>query len=161
MGRVGGVHGLRGWVRINSYTEPRPELLEYTEFHGVSPQLGIRTLRLAEGRLQGNRVLARFEGVDDRDAAALLLDTELYIERSQLPVLGDGEYYWAELIGLEVLNCDGVVLGKITDLLPTGANDVIVVKGDEERLIPYVMGVVVQQIELDQGRMVVDWELDY
>ena len=106
-------------------------------------------------------MLARFQGIEDRDAAASLLDTELYIERNQLPVLDDGEYYWAELIGLEVRNQDGVLFGKIAELLPTGANDVIVVKGDRERLIPYVMGVTVQQVELDQGLMVVDWDPDY
>ena len=136
-------------------------MLEYPELHGISPQLGTLTLQLAEGRLQGNRVLVRFKGIEDPDAAASLRDTDLYIERKQLPTLGDGEYYWADLIGLEVRNLDDVLLGKVADLLPTGANDVIVVKGDQERLIPYVMGVTVQQVELDQGRMVVDWEPDY
>ncbi|MCG2633951.1 MAG: ribosome maturation factor RimM [Gammaproteobacteria bacterium] len=161
VGRIGGVHGLRGWVRLSSFTEPRSALFEYRHYQGVSPHSGSQSLELAESRFQEPRLLARFEGVQDRDAAAELMDTVLYIERSQLPALGAGEYYWDQLIGLRVVTQTGVELGQVTDMLETGANDVLVVRGERERLIPYVMGVTVTEVEVASGQMVVDWDPEY
>jgi 16S rRNA processing protein RimM len=102
------------------------------------------------------------EGCDDRDAAAALMGQQIAILRSQLPSPEAGEYYWADLVGLLVSNTEGVALGRVDSLLETGANDVLVVVQDGvERLIPFVQGQFVKDINLEEGRMLVDWDPDF
>ena len=117
--------------------------------------------RCAEGRVHGRGLVARLEGITDREVARTLVGAEIAVLREQLPALTEGDYYWADLIGLRVLTEDGLELGVIDYLFETGANDVLVVKGDRERLIPYVQGDVIKGIDLEQGEMRVDWDPDY
>jgi 16S rRNA processing protein RimM len=117
---------------------------------------------LLNGRQQGKGIVAHLKGCDDRDQAAALMETEIAIRREQLPEAAPGEYYWADLQGLKVINTEGIELGVVDHLLETGANDVLIVRdGDTERLIPYVFGQFVLDVALDQGVMRVDWDPEF
>lgn len=106
-------------------------------------------------------MIALLEGVDDRNEAETWIGSDIYIPQDQLATLGDDEFYWTDLIGLNVINTDGVEFGRIDKMLETGANDVLVVKGEQERLIPFVMHQVVVKVDLDGQQMVVDWDADF
>ena len=110
-----------------------------------------------EGRTQGKSLIARLDGIDDRDSARLLKGREIAIFRDQLPDPGPGEYYWYDLIGLDVINVRGTDLGQVTEIRETGANDVLIVNGRQRCLIPLVMGEIIRDIDLENGRIVVDW----
>ncbi|OGT18868.1 MAG: ribosome maturation factor RimM [Gammaproteobacteria bacterium RBG_16_57_12] len=159
VGRITGLYGVQGWVKIFSYTQPRDNILNYNPWL-LCIRGQWRAVKLHQGKAHGKGIIARIEGYDDRDTAATLTGVDIAIERSQLPPAGEGEYYWIDLIGLEVINQEGRSLGKVADLLETGANDVLVVKGDQERLIPYVKDVIVQTVDLKQKIMRVDWQED-
>jgi 16S rRNA processing protein RimM len=117
---------------------------------------------VAAGRAHGKILVARLEGCDDRDAAEALVGYEIQVPRSRLPDdLAPGEYYWADLVGLRVETLGGVELGRIARLFETGANDVIVVEGKRERLLPYVWQQVVREVDLGAGVMRVDWDPDF
>jgi 16S rRNA processing protein RimM len=160
LGKVGAVHGVRGWVKLWSYTDPPANLLDYGEV-----ELGQgghwAPARLAEARPHGNALVGRFAGVEDRDGAAALVGAELAVAREKLPQPGEGEYYWTDLVGLEVVNRDGVHLGRVREMMATGANDVMVVEGDRERLVPFLPGHWVDQVDLAGGRIVVDWDPEF
>ncbi len=160
LGRISGLFGVKGWLKIYSDTQPRDGIVHYNPWyihHGGEWQ----ARKVEDGRAHGKGVIAKLEGCDDRDQAASLLGAEIAINREQLEPLAPGEYYWADLIGLRVLTEQGVELGVIDYLFETGANDVLVVKGDRERLIPYVQGDVIKDIDLEQGEMRVDWDPDF
>ncbi len=159
MGRVSGVFGVRGWVKIRSYTRERASILDYDRWM-VRLEDGWRDFGLAEGRVHGAGLVARLEGVAERDAAAALVGADIAVPKSQLPVLEGSEYYWAQLEGMKVVNAQGIELGMVSNLFETGANDVMVVVGERERLIPFVRGVV-QKIDLAGGTMCVDWDADF
>ncbi len=158
VGELTGLYGVRGWVRVYSYTEPRENILNYR--HWVLERDGESwPAELAEGRRQGKGVVARLRGVQDRDAAARWLGARIHVARSELPALAEGEYYWSDLEGLEVLGPGERPLGRVHHLFETGANDVMVVRGrGREILIPYLPGRVVRQVDLESGRILVDWE---
>ena len=151
---------MRGWVKIHSFTEPRDNILRYRDI-ALGSREEWKSAILAEGRRHGKGLVARFDGVDDRDQAAGLVGEEISVRRSQLPADAEGGYYWSDLIGLEVVNMRGQRLGTVDRLIETGANDVLVVQGDRERLIPFVRDSVISAVDLDHGRIVVDWEADY
>lgn len=160
MGRVVGLFGVQGWVKVHAYTRQRDDVLDYSRWLLRAPGQDWRELEAAEGRMQGEAVVMRFEGYADRDRAATLMGAELGLRRDWLPPSPPGSYYWADLEGLAVSNRAGVELGRVSYLFETGANDVMVVVGDRERLIPYVPGVVLS-VDLDAGRMLVDWDADF
>lgn len=157
MGQISGLYGVRGWVKIYSYTQPRENILSYTPWY-LRQHGAWRPITLAEGKVHGKGVIARLEGIEDREAARRLVGTEISLQRAQLPPLGEQEYYWSDLMGLQVETVAGEPLGVIQSMLETGANDVMVVSGDRERLIPYIRTDVVVAIDLLQRRMKVDWD---
>jgi 16S rRNA processing protein RimM len=120
-----------------------------------------KTVNLNQGRLHGKTIIAQLENINDREQAAGLLGYEAYISRAQLPELPDGEFYWSDLIGLDVENLEGVGLGTVDSLLETGANDVLVVKGKREQAIPFIQGQVIKSIDLTEHKLVVDWDEDF
>ena len=126
----------------------------------LSGKDGWQEATVAEGQRHGKTVIVRIDGYDDRDQAAGLIGTEIGIPKDELPETGDDQYYWSDLEGLSVVHRDGTVLGKVNNLLETGANDVMVVKGETERLIPFVMDKVVLGVDLAKGEIRVDWEWD-
>lgn len=160
LGRISGLYGVRGWVRVYSYTDPRHNILNYSPWY-LRRQGQWQPRAVVEGRAHGKGIVARLADCADRDAAADLLDMEIAIRRDQLPEPAPGDYYWTDLIGLEVINAEGEVLGRVDHLLETGANDVLVVQGDRERLIPYLWGSVVSRVDLAEGRLYVDWDPDF
>lgn len=159
LGRISGLFGVKGWVRIHSYTDPREAILSYPRW--LLKRGGRwRALELLEGKRHGNSVIARLEGIEDRDEAAELVNAEVGIERRDLPPPRTGEYYWTDLTGLEVVHTDGKVLGTVAYLLETGANDVLVVQGEREILIPFLQEDVIRHVDLAAGVINVDWKWD-
>ena len=159
LGRVTGLYGVKGWIKVHSYTEPREALLDYKDWLLLSNN-DRQAVKLAEGKRHGRTVIARIDGVDDRDDAAGYVGNDIGVPRERLPDTGQGEYYWTDLEGLQVVHCDGRTLGKVAYLLATGANDVLVVQGDQEILIPFVQDEVIREVDLAAGVISVDWEWD-
>lgn len=162
VGRISGVYGVRGWVRIYSHMTPRDEILGYTDWYLRRGDEPWRSIRMLEGRQQGKGIVARLEGVNDRDTAHALIATDIAIDRDALPPPEPGTYYWADLEGAQVVTIDGVALGTLDHLFETGANDVMVVRGeDRERLIPFVVDQVVKEVDLGTRVVRVDWDPDF
>ena len=159
IGRVRGVFGVRGWVRVQDYSSRIGDILQYDTWL-LNQGQGWMTRTVLEGRLHQKGVVCHLKGYDDRSQAKELMDVEIAVATNQISELEPGEYYWHQLEGLEVVNLNGENLGKVDRLLETGANDVLVLKGEQERLVPYAPGVVAE-IDLNKGRIQVDWEKDY
>lgn len=161
LGRVSGAHGIQGWVRVHSETSPRENIVGYSPW--VLQRGGRRERwKVNAGRLQGKAVIAKLAGCNDRNAAEALAGSDILIPRAALPeTTVPGEYYWADLVGLAVVTSDGVPLGRIDRLFETGANDVMVLVGERERLVPYLWQRVVREVDLDRGVMTVDWDPDF
>jgi len=159
IGHISGVHGVKGWVKCYSNTSPRENIVNYSpwllELDAEFKPLDIK------GKCQGKNVIAQLDGINDRTSAEQLIGTKLYIQAGQLQKLSEGEYYWNDLRGLQVINQVGEILGNIDSIMETGANDVMIVQGDRKRLIPFVMNEIVKEVNLDTGVLVVDWQLDY
>jgi 16S rRNA processing protein RimM len=160
VGRITGVYGLKGWVRVFSYTEPRENIVHYQPWY-LRCDNEWQARRLAEGNGHGKGVIARLEACEDRDQAVALMNCEIGVRRDQLPATRPGEYYWNDLLGLDVVTLQNEALGKVDHLLETGANDVLVVMGDRERLIPFVLNDIVMHVDLEAGVIRVDWDKEY
>jgi 16S rRNA processing protein RimM len=159
LGRIVGLFGIQGWVKVFSFTEPREAILDYGPWL-LGSDSSWRQATVEDGKRHGKAVLAKLAGVDDRDDATGLLGEEIAIDRSDLPATGDGEYYWVDLIGATVWHREERELGTVKQMLETGAHDVMVVGGETERLIPFVPGDVVMDVDIDAGMVRVDWEWD-
>ena len=159
MGRISGLFGVHGWVRIFDYCRQRGDILGYDTWL-LRQGNKWNEVRLVAGRLQANTVVAQLEGCIDRETARTLIGSEISIRSDQLAPPAHGEFYWQDLKGLTVLNMAGETLGVVADLLETGANDVLVVKGESELLIPYTT-VTVDQVDLKDRHIRVHWERDY
>lgn len=161
IGEISGVFGVKGWVKVFSLTEPRENIINYSPWT-LKKGNELREVKLVNGKRQGKSVVALLEGVADRDIAASYSGWEILINKSQLPETEEGEFYWADLVGLSVETEDGVSLGKVDYLIETGANDVLVVKDiEEERLIPFLQGSTIKKIDLVDKIMIVDWDPDF
>ncbi|MCW8887855.1 MAG: ribosome maturation factor RimM [Gammaproteobacteria bacterium] len=173
VGKISGLYGVRGWVRVFSYTQPRENITTYKTWY-LQDGSGWTPFELESGRLHSKGVVAKLVGYDDRDQAIKLQQKTIAIKREQLAKLQEGEYYWEQLVGLKVTNLQDIELGTIDSMLETGANDVMVVKDpnkapiveqsseeEQERLIPFVQGDIIKRIDLDSGTMLVDWDADF
>ncbi len=161
LGKVVGLHGVSGWVKVFSHTDPKENIFTYrpwlVKFRGEW-----REMVVTAHRTQGKGLVAKLETFNDRDAARELIGSEIAVLRSQMPEAGEGEYYWADLIGLEVVTTEGVELGRVDHLIATGANDVLVVEGaDRQRLVPFVMDIYIAEIDLNGGLIRVDWDPEF
>jgi 16S rRNA processing protein RimM len=157
VGKIVGLHGVDGWLKLESYTQPRLAIFSYQPW-----RLGEREVSGAHGREQGKGVIGKLPGCDNRDAAAGLVGVSIQVPRSALPKPKRGEVYWADLEGLDVVTEQGMNFGKVSHLFATGANDVLVVRdGERERLIPYVPGQFVREVDLHAGRITVDWDPEF
>ncbi len=116
---------------------------------------------LIKGQVHSKAVIAHLAGCDDRDQAATLVGCGIAVPRSDLPALASGQHYWTDLIGLDVVTLDGTSLGRLERLIETGANDVMIVHGEREWLIPYIKDQVIRDVDLDRGVIRVDWQSDY
>ena len=160
LGYVSGLYGVKGWVKIHSYTAPREAILDYEGWR-LERDGHWTPAAVAEGKPHGKTIIARFEGIDDRDEAASFVGSQIGVERAEMPATEIDQYYWSDLEGLTVEDENGDEIGKVEYLLETGANDVMVVdKAGQEVLIPFVPGEVIKDVDLDSGRIRVDWEWD-
>jgi len=159
MGRIVGVFGVEGWVKVESFSEPRTNLGRYRPWQVALPGGELRVAR-PQLRPHGKGLVAKLDGVNDRDAAAALVGAEIRVPRERLPKAKAGEFYWADLEGLTVRTVDGVDLGSVSHLISTGANDVLVVRGDRERLLPYIPDVV-RRVDAGAGLIEVDWDPEF
>ncbi|MGH8415170.1 MAG: ribosome maturation factor RimM [Gammaproteobacteria bacterium] len=160
IGRIAGAFGVKGWVKLQSWTEPREKIIEYRPWL-LERDGAWQEWQVAEGRVHGKNVIVRFDGIADRDQAAALMGTSIAVRRDQLAATHPGEYYWADLVGLEVRLADERSLGRVQSLIATGSNDVLVVQGERERLIPFIRGQVIKDVNLDTRVIHVDWDPDF
>ena len=168
MGRIGAAYGLKGWVKLFSFTDPPENLLEHRKFFiaGGNGTTGLQEIEIDDARAQGQSFVGHIKTCNERDETRNYTGKELLLPKQVLPVLEEG-YYWHQLEGLRVVNLAGEDLGTVHHLLATGANDVLVVHASatsidkQERLLPYVWGQVVLEVDLDSGVIKVDWERDY
>ncbi len=161
VGKISGVFGIKGWVKVFSFTGYREDILQYSPWI-LKKNATTKIVEVVTGQLQNQLVVAQIKGIDDRNAAETLIGWEIFVEKSQLPAAKENEYYWSDLIGLEVENTEGVVLGVIDNLLETGANDVIIVQGEErQHAIPFLQPQIVLEVDLATRKMRVDWDADF
>ena len=159
VGRFGSPHGVKGWLSVSSYTQPLDNILGYRPWL-VEQRGQWREVQLLGTRRNGRRFLVEIDGVADRDAAQLLVGCQIGVPETALPAVAEDEYYWKDLIGLDVVNEQGLRLGRVQELFETPANDVIVVRdGGSEVLIPFVASVV-KCVDIASGRLLVDWQHD-
>jgi 16S rRNA processing protein RimM len=159
VGHILGAQGIKGWVRVFSNTSPRENIVNYSPWF-IELGQELKSVDVS-GRLQGRNVIARLEGIEDRSQAEALTGCRILIDPAQLPRLPAGDYYWSDLIGLKVETLQGEPLGVVASMLETGADDVMVLSGDRERLIPFVMDDIVREVDLARQRLIVDWLPDY
>jgi 16S rRNA processing protein RimM len=159
VGKINGLFGVQGWVKIFSHTHPRKNILTYQPWH---IQIGgqWQTLDILKGREQGKTIVAQLKDVNNREQAQPMIGIDLYIEKSQLPELSEGEHYWEDLIGLEVVNQKGIALGKVSNLVDTGANNVLVVNGEKEYWVPYIEPFLIS-VDMGKQQILVDWDEDF
>ncbi|MEQ1621796.1 MAG: ribosome maturation factor RimM [Methylococcales bacterium] len=160
VGKISGVFGVKGWVKVFSFTEPRDNIISYSPWL-LKKGSEEKSIAVVDGQLQGKTVVAQLDGIADRDHAANLMGWEVFIKAEQLPEPSDDEYYWSQLVGLNVETTGGVQLGIIDGLMETGANDVILIKGDRERAIPFLLDQTIVTIDLSAGKMIVDWDPEF
>jgi 16S rRNA processing protein RimM len=158
LGYVSGLHGVRGWIKVHSWTRPREAVFEYQPWLLGDER---QPATIQEGRVQGKTLIVSLPGIVDREAARSLVDQEIAVFRDQLPELPADEYYWSDLVGLAVFTVQGIALGEVSGLLETGVHDVLVVKGERERLIPFVPERYVTSVDLEAGRIEVDWDPEF
>lgn len=171
MGRIVAPYGIKGWIKIQPFTQQQRGLLDYPQWQvGQDGEWRLRTVEVA--KVHGATVVAKLEGVADREQAAALQGMRVAVSRDDFPAPAKDEFYWADLVGLKVVNADGVALGSVTRVFETGANDVLVVEANvanevankaaiqRERLLPFI-ATVIRQVDIAGGTIIVDWDADY
>ena len=163
VGKIAGVFGIKGWMKVFSFTEPRKNILSYSPLY-ISLKGEWVEAKVSGGRVQGKGIVISLTDVTDPDQVLPLIGSELAITKDQLKPTENDDFYWTDLTGLEVINLQQEKLGTVEGLLETGAHDVLVVKDKQnktQRLVPFVMGDIVDKVDLMEGFIQVDWELDY
>ena len=159
VGKINGFFGLQGWVKVFSYTNPRTNILNYSPW-SIKVDGNFQSIDITSGREQSKTIVAHIKGVDNREDSQKFIGQDIYINKEQLPELTQGEYYWHELIGFDVINKDEERLGTVDYFVETGANDVLVVKGKKEYWIPYIEPFLVS-IDSKNNKILVDWDKDF
>lgn len=158
--RFGRPHGVKGFVTVHSFTEPRDNVLKYANWHAFINNKW-QPMKLLHAEVQNKSIIVQIEGYPERESVAYLTNIEIAIQRGQLATLEPGEYYWHQLIGMKVINQQGDPFGNVTEIIPTGANDVLVVEGNKRHLIPYLLGQFILDIDSKQQIITVDWDMDF
>ena len=161
VGRLHGAFGVRGEVKLESFTDPLRSIARYQPWilrdaRGI--ERACEGVRVREG---GKGLIATMPGIEDKDAADALRGTEVLVPRSALPPPAEGEFYWVDLEGLRVVNVDGTDFGIVSHLFSTGANDVLVAQGERERMIPFVLPDYIRSVDFEAGVVTVDWDADF
>ncbi|HEY7986397.1 MAG TPA: ribosome maturation factor RimM [Methylophilaceae bacterium] len=166
MGRIAVPYGVQGWVKIQTFTQELDSLLDYPDWYLGKSDAGKtdnwQEREVEAARMHSNSLIAKFAGCDDRNAAFALKGQEIAVPRGELPAAEDDEYYWSDLIGLQVYNLDSLHFGQVDGLLATGSNDVLVVKseGAPQRLIPFTNDAI-KEVDLAAGKLLVDWDPEF
>jgi 16S rRNA processing protein RimM len=164
LGKMGAVYGIKGWLKIHSFTDEPDAILDYFPW---SLKLGnnVQTVEITDWRKHNKGLIVKVAGIDDRDESQALVGSEILTSEAALPELPQGDFYWRDLIGLSVVTNKGYDLGVVTDMMETGANDVLVVKANlndgfskKERLIPYLFEQVIESVSIENKQICVDWD---
>lgn len=156
VGRITGLYGVKGRLKIHSWTRPLENIFSYKPWY-IDHDGNQGVIEPLAGQWLGKHLVVKLAGIDDREMARDYIGKDIEIARSQLPPLEAGEYYWHEVIGLKVRNVDGVELGVVSEILETGANDVMVIEGHERILIPWINDLYIMDIDPGSGEILVDW----
>ena len=161
VGRLHGAFGVRGEVKLESFTDPLRSIARYQPWilrdaRGI--ERACEGVRVREG---GKGLIATMPGIEDKDAADALRGTEVLVPRSALPPPAEDEFYWVDLEGLRVVNVEGTDFGIVSHLFSTGANDVLVAQGERERMIPFVLPDYIRSVDFEAGMVTVDWDADF
>lgn len=160
IGKFASPYGVHGWIKIQSYTEPNDNILEYDNW-GINTRKGWQTLAIEDRKRHGKHILAKIEGIDSPEAAKTLTNQTIYIERDQLPNTDNDEFYWSDLIGCEVETRDGQQLGTVTNMMDGGSCDIFVIEdGDKRHLIPHI-GDYIVNVDITSQRIVADWDPEF
>ncbi len=161
LGKITGVHGIKGWLKIQSFSSPPENILNYPSWI-INNQGEEELYSIEQGRKQNNKIVVKLGKIDDRNTAESLINSKIQILRSDLPKLSNENYYWSDLVGLSVLNSEEKVIGKIESLIETGANDVMVINTlkDERILIPFVMHEIIKEVNVEQNYIKIDWSIE-
>ncbi|MFL0809697.1 MAG: ribosome maturation factor RimM [Agarilytica sp.] len=169
LGQLGAPFGVKGWIKVSSGTEPKENILSYTSWW-LKTRHGVKAVEIEEAKVRSDDIVVKLKGVEDRDQAAQLAKVKVAVEREQLPELEDGEFYWHQLVGMQVISefeGQSIPFGKVKQLIETGANDVLVIQADEtsideqERLVPYVPGQYVKNVDVENGQITVEWDPEF
>lgn len=160
VGRFGRVHGIQGYISVISFTEPRDNLLDYRHWH-IDKKNQWQPITIQQPLCQAKAILVRVDGYADRETVAQLTNCDIAVPRDELPALAPNEYYWHELIGMQVIDTAQKTLGTVSEIMATGSNDVLVVVGDKRHLIPYLLDTVVLNIDDVKQQITVDWDPDF
>lgn len=160
VGRFGRPHGVKGLVSVYSFTDPRDNILSYSDWH-VFLNKCWQPIKVLSAHIHTKTIVAQIEGYSERETAALLTNVEIAIHKDQLASLKTGEYYWHQLVGMSVINQQGQLFGKVIEVMPTGSNDVLVVQGEKRHLIPYLPGQYIIQIDDQTQTITADWDMDF
>ncbi len=166
VGRIGAVYGVKGWLKVQSFTDDPESIFEYSPW--LLSQKTEREMKVVEWRRHNNGLIARLEGISDREEAARLTGADICITADELPALADDEFYWRDLIGMRVVNSNGYDMGVVEQIMPTASNDVLVVKansndgfGKSERLIPFIQSEYVTAVDKEAKQIQVEWPSDF
>ncbi|KKO45563.1 16S rRNA-processing protein RimM [Arsukibacterium ikkense] len=164
LGKLGAVYGINGWLKVVAYTDIPEGIFDYTPWQ-IKLQGNWLPVQVSSWKRHSNGLIAKLDGINDRDLAQRYVNAEIAVTEQTLPSLEDGDYYWKDLMGLAVINEAGYHLGEVADMMETGSNDVIVVKanrtdafGKKERLLPFLTDTVVKSVNLAEKRIIVDWD---
>lgn len=159
MGRLAAPFGVKGWLRVHTFSEMVDALTDYTAWH-IAYEGNWKVYPVQEWQLHSTGLVVHLAGVNDRDAAFALRGHDVAVPRDSLPTAPENQYYWSDLLGMQVVNQQHEVLGEISQILEAGAHDVLVVQGERERLIPFVAQIV-GHVDTQARQVTVDWQLDY
>lgn len=160
IGKIGATYGLKGWLKVHSFTDPMANILNYAHWWLHTESGEWQQCALINGKPHGKALIAHLEGFDAPEVSRLLTNATIAIPRSHLPPIPDGEFYWFDLLGLEVRTSEGHILGKVQDFITATGNDILVVRNEnkEEYLIPFVMKEVIKEVNLDEQTLIIDWD---
>ena len=158
VGKISNPHGIKGWVKVISFTDPIDNILSYKKWT-ISDNETEKTYCLEDSRIQGNKIVIKLEGVNNRDDADLLKNLQIEINRSDLPKLEENSYYWEDLVDFNVIDIKGMHVGKVDSLFRTGSNDVLVIINETKQrlLVPFIMEEVIKYVDLDKELISIDW----
>ena len=161
LGKITGVHGIKGWLKIQSFSSPLENILKYPLWIiNNRGQEGFYSVE--QGRKHSNKIIVKLEKIDDRTKAESLINSKIKIRRSELPKLSNESHYWSDLEGLSVLNSEEKLIGIVDSLIETGANDVMVVNTTKDKriLIPFVMHEIIKEVSIELNYVKVDWQIN-